>query len=150
MAGNGHQPVVDLRGVTKRFGALVAVENVDIELVPGRVTALVGPNGAGKSTIVNLVSGVLVPTGGQISVAGRTVLGRHADEIARIGLARTFQTPKTFGGMTAVESVMLGRDSFASRGVVTASSVSTRRSPRGRRWPAPTPCAASSTSGSAR
>lgn len=120
-AGNGPYPVVVVRGVSKRFGALIAVENIDIELVPGVVTALVGPNGAGKSTIVNLVSGVLVPTDGRISVAGRTVLGHPADEIARLGLARTFQTPKTFDGMSAVESVMLGRDSFASRGVLTAS-----------------------------
>ena len=80
-----------------------------------------GPNGAGKSTIVNLVSGVLVPTSGDVTIAGRSVHGRPAEEIARLGLARTFQTPKAFGAMTAVESVMLGRDRFATTGVVAAA-----------------------------
>jgi branched-chain amino acid transport system permease protein len=117
----GLPPVVTIRGLSKRFGALTAVDDVDIELAPGTVTALVGPNGAGKSTIVNLVSGVLVPTKGEVTVAGRSVYGRHAEEIARLGLARTFQTPKTFGAMTAVESVMLGRDRFATTGVVVAA-----------------------------
>jgi ABC-type branched-subunit amino acid transport system ATPase component len=117
----GLPPVVTIRGLSKRFGALTAVDDVDIELVPGTVTALVGPNGAGKSTIVNLVSGVLVPTKGEVTVAGRSVYGRHAEEIARLGLARTFQTPKTFGAMSAIDSVMVGRDRFAESGVVAAA-----------------------------
>ena len=119
--GELRQPIVTVRGVTRRFGALIAVNEVDIDLRPGTVTALVGPNGAGKSTIINVISGVVVPTRGQVTVAGYSVLGRPTDEIARIGLARTFQTPKTFGGLTAVEGVMLGRDSFSTSGVFTAS-----------------------------
>ncbi|WP_116997013.1 branched-chain amino acid ABC transporter permease/ATP-binding protein [Desertimonas flava] len=115
------EPVVTVRGVSRRFGALMAVDDVDIELLPGTVTALVGPNGAGKSTMINVISGVLAPTRGDVSIAGRTAHGRTVDEIARLGLGRTFQTPKTFGGLTAVESVMLARDSLSPRGVVTAS-----------------------------
>ena len=115
------EPVVTVRGLTKRFGGFTAVDGLDIELYPGRITAMIGPNGAGKSTCVNLLDGALLPTGGEVHVRGIRVDGRAAHEIAMLGVARTFQTPKLFGEMPALETVMLARDRFGRSGFVEAA-----------------------------
>lgn len=115
------EPILTARGLSKRFGAFTAVEDVDFDIVPGRVTALIGPNGAGKSTVINLLSGTLLPTAGTITLRGKRVDGSHAHEIARLGLGRTFQTPKLFAGMTACESAMVARERHARTGLVSAA-----------------------------
>jgi len=115
------EPIVEVRGLTKRFGAFTAVDGVDFGLATGRITAMIGPNGAGKSTCINLLDGALLPTAGEVYIHGVRVDGRHAHEIAALGVARTFQTPKLFGEMTAVETVMLARDRFSRSGFVGAA-----------------------------
>ena len=114
-------PIVEVQGLTKRFGGFTAVEDLTFDLVPGRITAMIGPNGAGKSTSINLLDGVLLPSAGEVRIRGARVDGRHAHEIAAMGVARTFQTPKLFGEMTALETVMLARDRFSRSGFIEAA-----------------------------
>jgi branched-chain amino acid transport system ATP-binding protein len=99
---------VSTRSLTKAFGSLVAVNEVDAEIEPGRVTAVIGPNGAGKSTLINLLSGQLLPTAGEVRVGDQAIGGMHPREIAALGIARTFQTPRLFPGFTALDNVLLG------------------------------------------
>lgn len=111
----GQVPIpVATRGLSKAFGRLLALDSVDIDIPAGEVTALIGPNGAGKSTLVNLVSGLLLPTAGEVRFEGHSVTGMHPREIASLGVARTFQTPRLFPGFTALENVLLGH--YGSRG----------------------------------
>jgi len=113
--------ILEAHGLTKRFGGFRAVDGVDFALAPGSITALIGPNGAGKSTIVNLLSGVLLPSAGRIVFRDRRIDGSHAHEIARLGLARTFQTPKLPEGMTAEETLLVARDRYFRSGLVSAA-----------------------------
>jgi ABC-type branched-subunit amino acid transport system ATPase component len=115
------EPILEVEGLTKRFGGFTAVDGVDLELVPGRITAMIGPNGAGKSTCINLLDGALLPTAGTVRIHGIRVDGRPAHQIATRGVARTFQTPKIFGEMTALETVMLARDRFSRSGFVESA-----------------------------
>jgi branched-chain amino acid transport system permease protein len=102
-------PVLTVTGLTRRFGGFVAVDDVTLALSPGTITALVGPNGAGKSTVIGLLAGTLVPNRGEILLRGASIAGLPADEIARRGLTRTFQTPSLFEGLTVAETVRLAR-----------------------------------------
>ncbi|MGH3436110.1 MAG: ABC transporter permease subunit [Sciscionella sp.] len=126
---NADSPVMQIRELSKRFGPIVAADQLDFELFPGTITALIGPNGAGKSTVINLLSGVLVPTRGTITLSDSRIDGRRADEIARLGLARTFQTPRLFAGMSVLETVRLARDAH-HRDSLLASALGTRRAGR--------------------
>ena len=101
-------PILEADGITKRFGGLVAVDEVSFGVSKGKIKALIGPNGAGKSTALNMLSGIYHPTAGKIRVKGRELNGRPAHCFARIGVARTFQTVQLFGNMTVVENVMMG------------------------------------------
>jgi branched-chain amino acid transport system ATP-binding protein len=96
------------REVVKRFGGVAAVDGVSLEVPPGRIFGLIGPNGAGKTTLFDMLAGEQRPTSGAILVNGVAV--EHAPAHARLslGLARTFQIPRPFAGMTVVENVMLG------------------------------------------
>jgi branched-chain amino acid transport system ATP-binding protein len=85
------------------------------------VTAMIGPNGAGKSTVINLVAGTLLASAGTITLRGTRIDGSHAHEVARLGLGRTFQTPKLFAGMTAVETMMVARERYARSGLLGAA-----------------------------
>jgi branched-chain amino acid transport system ATP-binding protein len=102
------QAIMTARGLTKRFGSLTAVSDVDLDLHPGTITALIGPNGAGKSTVVNLLSGLILPSAGEMHYAGGSVRGMHPFELAQLGVLRTFQTPRLCPGLTAAETVTLG------------------------------------------
>ncbi|HEY1854019.1 MAG TPA: ABC transporter ATP-binding protein [Solirubrobacterales bacterium] len=102
------QAMMTAHGLTKRFGNLTAVSNVDLELRSSSITALIGPNGAGKSTVVNLLSGLLLPSAGEIRYAGGSVRGMHPYELAHLGVLRTFQTPRLCPGLSAAETVTLG------------------------------------------
>src|ERR1700722_6550104 len=95
-------------GVTKRFGGLVAVDNMSFTLAEKEVLGLIGPNGSGKTTMMNLISGALKPTSGEISVYGEAVTGRGASNVARKGIARTFQLVRMLPTMMALENVAAG------------------------------------------
>jgi ABC-type branched-subunit amino acid transport system ATPase component/ABC-type branched-subunit amino acid transport system permease subunit len=90
------------------FGGLTALADVDLELHSGRVQALIGPNGSGKSTFVNVLTRVYQPTSGTVAVAGRSVDGLRPDQVARAGLARTFQNLRLFGDLTVMDNVLIG------------------------------------------
>jgi branched-chain amino acid transport system ATP-binding protein len=101
-----HDAVLSLRGVNKRFGGVVAANEVNLDLLPGMVTALVGPNGAGKTTLFNLITGNLPPDSGQIELRGRSLLGIDPQHAAGLGIARSFQDLRLFDQMTAFENVL--------------------------------------------
>lgn len=100
---------LEVQRLTKRFGGLVAVNALDLKAAAGEVHALIGPNGSGKTTAVNLISGLLLPSGGQVLLDGKDVTGLGASERARMGLARTFQLLEVFPEMTVLDNVLAGR-----------------------------------------
>jgi branched-chain amino acid transport system ATP-binding protein len=93
------------RNLSRRFGGLVAVGGVDLDLRPGQILGVIGPNGAGKSTLINLLTGHLKPTTGEVHIAGRDYTGARPWRIAHAGVARTFQIVKPFRGMTVADNV---------------------------------------------
>ena len=97
-----------LSGVSKRFGGLSVLEDVSFTVPAGSVFGLIGPNGAGKTTVFNLVTGLLAPSGGAITLDGASLLGRKPHRITRLGIARTFQNIRVFKEMTLLENVVVG------------------------------------------
>lgn len=95
--------------VTQRFGGLVAVKELGFEIEPGAIVAMIGPNGAGKSTVFNLITGIYRPSQGRIEFDGTSIEGRATNEIASLGIARTFQNIRLFAFMSALDNVMTGR-----------------------------------------
>ena len=100
--------LLEARNVTKAFGAFKAVDGASVGIEAGEVLGLIGPNGAGKSTFFNCLTGDLQPTSGQVLLEGRDVTTLTPEARARLGLARTFQVPLTFEGMSVLENVMIG------------------------------------------
>ncbi len=98
-------PLLECKGVGKRFGALVAVDAVDMAVERGEIRAVIGPNGAGKSTLFNLITSVLRPSAGRVVFAGEDLTGLAVHAIAQRGIARTFQLCHVFPGLTARENV---------------------------------------------
>jgi ABC-type branched-subunit amino acid transport system ATPase component/ABC-type branched-subunit amino acid transport system permease subunit len=117
--------VLSSSGLTKIFGGVHAVEDVDITLYRQEILAVIGPNGAGKSTLMNLLSGNLAPTRGSVRLLGHDVTGHPAFQVAGLGLARTFQTPSLFQGMNARANVLVGAHLRGTVGLVR-SAVPTR------------------------
>ena len=101
--------VLDLRGVTKRFGGLTAVNEVSFAVKRGDVFALIGPNGAGKTTLFNCITGIFKPTNGEIVFQGRDIGGLKPHKVAHLGIARTFQNIRLFDYMTALDNVRVGQ-----------------------------------------
>ncbi len=101
--------LLSIRDVSKRFGGLMAVDDVSFEVRQGTIKALIGPNGAGKTTLFNLISGFLRPDRGSIVFDGAEVLGLPPHQIAARGMARTFQQIRLFPKMTVLENVLVGR-----------------------------------------
>ncbi len=101
--------LLELRGLVKRFGGLVAVNGVDLDVEAGEIRGIIGPNGAGKTTLFNLISGALKPTSGTIRFDGKIVSGRKPSRIARAGLVRTFQRNAMFPTYSVLDNVMLAR-----------------------------------------
>ena len=101
-------PVLSLRGATKRFGGLVAVNDMDFDVTEHEVLGLIGPNGSGKSTTLNLISGALKPSAGTISLRGTPISHLSAPDIARRGIARTFQLVRLLPSMTVLDNVRAG------------------------------------------
>jgi branched-chain amino acid transport system ATP-binding protein len=101
-------PVLEIRGLTRAFGGLVAVNSLDLTVRSGAIVGLLGPNGSGKTTALNLVSGVLRPDSGVIGFAGQDIAGMATYRIARLGLGRTFQLVRVLDGMNCAENVRAG------------------------------------------
>lgn len=99
--------VLDVQGLTKRFGGIVAVDDVGFTLDKGPITGLIGPNGAGKTTLFNLISGFYEPTKGTITFRGEEIQGRPMHKIAKQGIARTFQISRPFEDMTVRENLLV-------------------------------------------
>ena len=131
-------PLLECKGLTRRFGALVAVDGFDMTVEPGEIRAVIGPNGAGKSTVFNLITGVLKPSAGQVVFAGEDVTGLPVHQVAQKGIARTFQLCHIFPALTARENVRMAaqardgrRWQFLGGG---ARARAGRRRPPTRRW----------------
>jgi ABC-type branched-subunit amino acid transport system ATPase component len=106
-AASAATPVLSAAGITVRFGGLTALSEVGLEVPPGAIIGLVGPNGAGKSTLFAVLSGLLRPANGRVSLGGKDVTNASPQARARLGLARTFQQPELFMGLTVREHVVL-------------------------------------------
>ena len=101
-------PLLELHGVSKSFGGLRVIQNLDLTVEEGEIVSLIGPNGAGKTTVFNLVTGVYVPDEGTIRLAGEDIVGLPPHRIATMGAARTFQSIRLFLNMSVRENVMVG------------------------------------------
>ena len=102
------QPLLQVTGLTRRFGGLTALDNADLAIADGEIHGLIGPNGSGKTTCINLISGVLRPDAGRVVVGDRDIAGAPAHVVARSGLARTFQSIRVFGRLSVAENVLVG------------------------------------------
>jgi branched-chain amino acid transport system permease protein len=111
-------PVLQIRGLTRRFGGLTAVDHFDVDVNDGEIVSLVGPNGAGKTTVFNLISGVLRPTEGSVRLRGRELVGEPAHRITRHGVARTFQNIRVFPQLTVRENILLGTHHWTRSGML--------------------------------
>jgi len=101
--------VIQLKGVTKHFGGLVAADNISFEVEKGEVFSIIGPNGAGKSTLFNCINGMYKVNGGSVWLNGEDITGLKPHVVSQKGLSRTFQNLELFGKMTTMENLMLGR-----------------------------------------
>jgi branched-chain amino acid transport system ATP-binding protein len=111
---------LEIRGLSKRFGGLQAVNRFDLTVAPGEIVGLIGPNGAGKTTVFHLIAGFHAPSDGAIAFDDTSLVGLKPHAICRLGLARTFQLVQPFAGLTTLENVMVGafnraRDVAAAR-----------------------------------
>ncbi|MBX9904186.1 MAG: ABC transporter ATP-binding protein [Burkholderiales bacterium] len=107
-------------GISKHFGGLAALTDVSISVRRGEIFGLIGPNGAGKTTLFNVLTGLYAADAGELAFDGQTITGSKPHRVARQGIARTFQNIRLFGGMTALENVMVGRHVRTRTGVLGA------------------------------
>jgi len=101
------EPILVTESLTRRFGALVAVDGVSLSLRRGEVRGIIGPNGAGKSTLLRLIAGEMRPSGGRIVYRGEDITGRPMHQLARLGIVKSFQITQVFPGLTCLENVRL-------------------------------------------
>jgi branched-chain amino acid transport system ATP-binding protein len=113
-------PLLEIRGLSKRFGGVLALDGLDLTLAEGQIRGLIGPNGAGKSTFFNVVTGALPADAGEIRFAGRRVNGLRPHALVRLGMVRTFQKVHPFLGMTVLESAMVGCHAVSRAGLLAA------------------------------
>jgi len=113
-------PLLDAKEVGKRFGGVQALSGVSFSIARGDIYGLIGPNGAGKTTLFNLLTGIYAPDRGSFLFDGRDITGRKPDQVARAGIARTFQNIRLFAGLSALENVMIGRHLRTRAGVLGA------------------------------
>ena len=102
-------PLLELSKVTKNFGGLAAVQDVDLQIWPREIISIIGPNGAGKTTVFNLITGIYRPSSGDIRLSGRSLGGLNPDQVLVRGIARTFQNIRLFNNMTVLENVLVGQ-----------------------------------------
>ncbi len=112
--------VLKVAGVSKRFGGLQALSDVGITIERGMIYGLIGPNGAGKTTFFNVITGLYAPDSGSFELAGQPYRPSAVHEVAKAGIARTFQTIRLFSDMTALENVMVGRHVRSNSGLIGA------------------------------
>ncbi|HET7627627.1 MAG TPA: ABC transporter ATP-binding protein [Bacillales bacterium] len=112
--------VLEVRGLSKFFGGVSAVDDVSFTVHPGEIVALIGPNGAGKTTLFNVVSGIFPPSAGEVVFADQTITKKKTHEIAQLGITRTFQNLQVFNGMTVVENVMAGQHILLKSGIFSS------------------------------
>src|ERR1700694_102728 len=102
-------PLLDLSKVTKYFGGLAAVQDVDLQIWPREIISVIGPNGAGKTTVFNLITGIYRPSSGDIRLNDKSLAGLNPDQVLIRGIARTFQNIRLFNNMTVLENVLVGQ-----------------------------------------
>jgi len=108
---NTTTPILEITKLTKHFGGVTAVSNVDISVEEGQIASLIGPNGAGKTTLFNCVTGLEPPTEGSVKFQNQDIVSLRPDQIAEIGMARTFQNIRLFSELTVLDNVKIGRHS---------------------------------------
>jgi branched-chain amino acid transport system ATP-binding protein len=113
--------LIELNKVTKYFGGLAAVQDVDLQVWPREIVSIIGPNGAGKTTVFNLITCLYRPTSGDIRHEGRTLVGLSPDHVVRRGIARTFQNIRLFNNMTVLENVLVGQHSQLKANILGAT-----------------------------
>jgi branched-chain amino acid transport system ATP-binding protein len=112
--------LLSVQGVNKRFGGLQALSEVGLQIKPGEIYGLIGPNGAGKTTFFNVITGLYTPDSGEFVLGGKAYQPTAVHEVAKAGIARTFQNIRLFGEMTALENVMVGRHVRSKAGLFGA------------------------------
>jgi branched-chain amino acid transport system ATP-binding protein len=117
VGGDGHA-LLELRGVTKRFGGLTAVQDVNLVIRPREIISVIGPNGAGKTTVFNLITGIYRPTSGEILLEEKSIVGQSPDVIVSRGITRTFQNIRLFNNMTVLENVLVGHHTQLKAGLL--------------------------------
>ncbi len=115
-----NEVLLKVKGLAKHFGGLRAVDGVDMEVRGGMIHALIGPNGSGKTTILNMLSGLYVPTAGEILLEGRAISGQKSHHITSQGMARTFQNIRLFGELSVLENVLIGQHWHTRSGLLTS------------------------------
>jgi branched-chain amino acid transport system ATP-binding protein len=119
-------PILEVAGITKRFGGLVALSEVGFSIETGAIYGLIGPNGAGKTTLFNVLTGIYRHDEGQFRFEGRALRDMTPDRIAKLGIARTFQNIRLFANLSALENVMIGRH-VRTRATVVGAILRDRR-----------------------
>src|SRR5207253_346275 len=112
--------LLSVQGVNKRFGGLQALAEVGLQIKPGEIYGLIGPNGAGKTTFFNVITGLYTPDSGEFVLGGKPYQPTAVHEVAKAGIARTFQNIRLFAEMTALENVMVGRHVRTHSGLIGA------------------------------
>jgi branched-chain amino acid transport system ATP-binding protein len=113
--------MIEVRGITKVFGGVTALEDVTFTMGKGAITGVIGPNGAGKTTLFNIVSGIYHQTSGTVLLEGNDVSNLPPEQLARLGMVRTFQNIELFASMTVLENVMVGLHTRSSSGLLSCS-----------------------------
>ncbi|MEA2871333.1 MAG: branched-chain amino acid transport system ATP-binding protein, partial [Hyphomicrobiales bacterium] len=101
-------PLLQLEGLTRRFGGVTAVDALALSVNEGELVSIIGPNGAGKTTVFNLVTGLDTPDAGKVTFSGRDITGLPAEQLAPLGFARTFQHGRVFGNLSVLDNVLVG------------------------------------------
>ena len=109
--------ILEIKGLSKTFGGLLVIENLDLSVGTGEIVSVIGPNGAGKTTLFNVISGIYRPDSGEVLLDGSSIVGRSPEQIANLGIARTFQTLRVFLNMTVRENVMAATYGATKTGV---------------------------------
>src|SRR2546429_8179175 len=114
------EPLLKLSHVTKQFGGLTAVQDVDLQIWPREIISVIGPNGAGKTTVFNLITGIYRASSGDIPLADKSLVGLSPDQVLVRGIARTFQNIRLFNNMTVLENVLVGQHTQLKANVLTS------------------------------
>lgn len=112
------RPLLELENVTKQFGGLTAVKDVNLVVNPREIVSVIGPNGAGKTTVFNLITGIYIPTSGEVRLEGKSLNRLKPELIVRRGITRTFQNIRLFNNMTVLENVLVGEHTQLKAGIL--------------------------------